>query len=96
MHRVNAKKIQWPARRIAIGDTISERIIYRVGTQQDLGKMIVKISSIVEDEQNNSYIISVSTLDNPEEEMVWKTIKNPSKMVEIEYDIDSDAYPEKV
>jgi hypothetical protein len=96
MHSIDIKNIQWPAKKLSIGDVLSERIVYQVGTEYCLSGVRFKVSSIIEEKNTNSYIISISTQGNSVEEKVWKVIKNPSKMVEIEYDIDAKAYPDKI
>lgn len=95
MHRVDIKNIQWPARKLSIGDALDNRIVYQVGTEYSIPGGRSKISSITEDKENNSYLVCVQSLDDSEEELPWKVIKDPSKTVEIEYDLSHKAYPKE-
>lgn len=90
---IDSDIVTWPARRLAIGDSLdNNRLVYQIG-QNVLPN--IKVVAIYEDRAENTYMICVNHPNIENAEVPWKVIRNPSQTVEIEYDVSKEAHPDE-
>lgn len=96
--KIDIEKVNWPVRKISIGDIVSDRLVFQVGSTVSAGKgYSANVTSIVEeidiDTGKKSYIVCVNHPIDNNVEVIWKVVENITKMVEKEYDVSKKSYP---
>lgn len=103
---IDSSKINWPVRKLTIGDGYrtdkngnqfaGERLVFQVGTPRDSKYEVTSISEDTNESTGaKSYVICVNHPAIENAEVVWKVLENVTKMVEREYDVSKEAYPDE-